>query len=80
MPVNPFAKPDQNDDVFFVAIAYYNNTTQRDGTQIFWGFNEDEANSHANNWRNKATSCQVVDEFTGECQFQNLNQQVDYLD
>lgn len=67
-------------DIFFTAIAYFNNRTKRTGSQMFWGYSQQEADDKATEWRVHAVNCEVVDEFTGQCQYQNLNQQREYLD
>lgn len=66
--------------VQFTAISYFNNRTQRGGTQIFWGVSGKQADAKAKEWRVNASNCEVLDEYAGTCQFQNLNQQKEYLD
>ena len=66
--------------VSFTAISYFNNRSLRGGTQVFWGVTSEHADAKARAWLGIANNCEVLDEYTGICQLQNLNQQKEYLD
>jgi hypothetical protein len=66
--------------VYFTAISYFNNRSRRGGTQVFWGGSTQQADDKASAWRVTASNCELLDEHVGVSQFQNLNQQKEYLD